>query len=360
MHANNNLHYQYLSTPTGFIDFVPAIGGDYSTFNGSSLDYAYSHSVLGKYDSLYNKDITSGYVSEVFSPIEGLNIMGGLRYENVNHKNGYLAGSNLDAYKQSAWSPKAGIVYQIIKDQFSIFGNYQNSFKSNGYYISDNRGNNSLSDPERANQFEGGFKANLLKGRINATVSYYDIQVKNTLIQTTEAVKDANGNVIPYMFVQSQAGKQASKGVELEVNAYLVKGFSVIGGIAYNDSKYVISDASTQGRRPATAGSPWLANFYASYQFLDGNLKGLGFGFGGNYANDNKIVNTFNTLNNKDNVFTLPKYLVLNANAFYDAKKFRIGVKVDNLTNQLYWIGNTTANPQTLINVLGTVTYKFK
>ncbi len=64
-------------------------------------------------------------------------------------------------------------------------------------------------------------------------------------------------------------------------------------------------------------------------------------------------------MTSKVETFSLPKYFVLNANAFYDAKKFRIGVKVDNFTNQHYWIGYTTGNPQKLINALGTVTYKF-
>jgi hypothetical protein len=55
---------------------------------------------------------------------------------------------------------------------------------------------------------------------------------------------------------------------------------------------------------------------------------------------DNKIVNT------AQGSFILPKYFVMNANAYYDTKKFRIGVKVDNFTNEHYWIGYTTANPR--------------
>ncbi|MBP3943756.1 TonB-dependent receptor [Sphingobacteriaceae bacterium WQ 2009] len=129
--------------------------------------------------------------------------------------------------------------------------------------------------------------------------------------------------------------------------------------MSYNDSKYIVSDPTTQGRRPATAGSPWLASLYASYQILDGNLKGLGFGLGGNYASANKELNSFDVASNTENIFVLPKYLVLNASAFYDTKKFRIGVKVDNFTNQHYWLGFTTANPQTLINAMGSLTYKF-
>ncbi|REC61126.1 hypothetical protein DRF65_17460 [Chryseobacterium pennae] len=134
----------------------------------------------------------------------------------------------------------------------------------------------------------------------------------------------------------------------------LIKEFSVIAGVSYNDMKYTEADETVIGRRPATASSPWLVNFNASYQFLDGKLKGLGFGVGGNYASNNKIVNSTTM-----GMFILPKYLVLNANAFYDTKKYRIGVKVDNFTNEHYWSGYTIANAQALANILGSFTYKF-
>lgn len=132
-----------------------------------------------------------------------------------------------------------------------------------------------LSDPEKANQWEGGFKANLLNGKINATVNYYNINVRNSLqiIDYTPAPE--------VRAIEQQMGKRNSKGVELEINAYLVKGFSLIAGVSYNDSKFTeTTDASVLGRRPNTASSPWLANFNASYQFSEGNLKGLGFGIG--------------------------------------------------------------------------------
>lgn len=327
---------------------VPANGGNYSDFNGTTLGALYNDPAnIGEYNVDGDTNTYSGYISNVFTPLSGLNIVLGLRYENNDFLGGKVWVNDTPAYNQSALTPKAGLVYQIIRDKFSVFGNYQNSFKSNGYYTTDLAGAIALSDPERANQFEGGFKANLINGKINATVSYYDIKVKNILLGTGQYT--AAGNA-----VQTQTGEIQSKGVELEVNAYLVKGFSLIGGLSYNDT----TDLST-GLRPSTAGSPWLGNFNASYQFVDGTLKGLGFGVGGNFANANKIYNQQNTATAKVETFTLPKYFVLNANAFYDAKKFRIGVKVDNFTNQHYWIGYTTGNPQKLINALGTVTYKF-
>ncbi len=339
--TTTRLHYYGLNSavyPNGFFDFIPAQGADYSNFNHNTLSAIYSDPKnVASTSNIGDLKTYSGYVSNVFTPLEGLNLVLGLRYENNDFLGGRIYTNDSAPYRQSAFSPKAGVVYQIVKDKVSVFGNYQNSFKSNGYYIIDKQANIALSDPEKANQFEGGFKGNLFNGRINATLSYYDIKVKNLLMDT--------GDYLPnFQSVQTQAGKTHSKGVELEINAYLVKGFSLIGGLAYNDTRDVQTNL-----RPATAGPYWLANFNASYQFLDGTLKGLGFGVGGNYASDNNVTGDF----------ILPKYFVMNANAFYDAKRFRVGVKVDNFTNQHYWTGYTTANPQKLINALGSVTYKF-
>lgn len=337
---------RFIYLAAGAFDTVPANGYDYSGFNGDAMGALYNDPAnLSNYDIDSDLNTFSGYVSNVFTPVAGLNVVLGLRYENNDFKGGKVWINETDPYNQSAWSPKAGLVYEIVKDKFSVFGNYQNSFKSNGYYTFNAAGETALSDPERANQFEGGFKTNLINGKINATVSYYDITAKNYLVTTGYF-----GNIA----IQNQTGEINSKGVELEVNAYLVKGFSLIAGLAYNDTK----DKST-GFRPSTAGSKWLANFNASYQFLDGSLKGLGFGVGGNYASDNKVLNQFNTTTNVQDTFTLNSFFVLNANAYYDTKKFRIGVKVDNFTNQHYWIGYSTANPQSLINALGSITYKF-
>ncbi|MGE8556007.1 MAG: TonB-dependent siderophore receptor [Chryseobacterium jejuense] len=362
MSITDRQNFVYLNNPNlwnpslpGYYDYVPLNGGDYSTFNSAMLDQAYATRPKGNYLIIEDKNIYSGYISNVFTPVSGLNIMTSVRYES-NESKGGMAGSPIAPYKQAAWSPKFGLVYEIIKDKFSVFGNYQNSFKSNGYYTTDISGSTALSDPERANQFEGGFKGNLFKGRVNATLSYYNIKVKNTLVATGQYTA-------AFQSIQTQAGELKSEGVELEVNAYLLKGLSLVGGVSYNDSKYLESDPATKGRRPGTAGSPWLASIYASYQILEGSLKGFGFGLGGNYANANAILNN-NILGANNNVtgrdvFILPSYLVLNASAFYDTKKFRIGVKVDNFTNQHYWVGFTTANPQTLINALGSITYKF-
>ncbi|SDI71217.1 TonB-dependent siderophore receptor [Chryseobacterium jejuense] len=333
-------------------------GFDYTNFNGSALQAQYN-AMAGKESPYLINGIQENYavyISNVLNITNNLNVLMALRVDNFSNKPGITdlvnpkEGQKLN---QTFFSPKLGVVYELIKDKISVFGNYQNSFKNLDYYT-DASGATATPVPEQANQMEGGIKTNLFNGKISSTFSYYNIKVKDVL-------RNAIGATDPRAKIQD--GTIVSRGVELEVNAYLVKGFTAIAGFSYNDSKYTQSDDTVLNRRPNTSGSPYLANLYASYQFLDGKLKGLGFGIGGNYASENKIVNNLNidkdAHTQKEEVFTLPSYVVLNASAYYDAGKFRIGVKVDNITNQHYWIGYTTANPQRLINAVGTLTYKF-
>jgi len=336
-------------------DWVSFTQGDYTDFNAGSLGAVYAEleqdpetfALYNTYPIIGVKHSYSGYISNVFTPVRGLNILAAIRYENKKQDKGQVGQAVTDSYSQDYWSPKFGLVYEIFPDKFSVFGNYQNSFKSNGYFISDVNGTVSLADPEIGNQIEGGIKASLINKRLNLSLSYYNIKVEQTLMNTGEFTTSG-------MSVQNQAGELESKGVEFELSAYLIKGFSLLAGVSYNDMKYIIADADVVNRRPSTASSPWLVNFDASYQFLDGSLKGLGFGIGGNYASDNKIVNSVSM-----GTFILPEYFVLNAHAFYDAPKYRVSLKVDNLTNEKYWNGYTTANAQIPLNVVGSLAFKF-
>jgi iron complex outermembrane receptor protein len=155
-------------------------------------------------------------------------------------------------------------------------------------------------------------------------------------------------------FPQIQDGEQSSKGIEAEVIANPVQGLNIVAGLSYNDSKYLKADSDVVNRRRGTASSPYAANWWISYRLPAGSLKGLGFGFGGNYAGDNKIINSKSV-----GVFTLPSYTVLNASVFYDHAKFRFAVKADNLTDKKYWIGYTTVNPQKLRSVVASISFKF-
>jgi iron complex outermembrane receptor protein len=58
-------------------------------------------------------------------------------------------------------------------------------------------------------------------------------------------------------------------------------------------------------------------------------------------------------------IFTLPSYTLLNGTVFYEARKFRLGVKIDNATNELYFVGQGTLTPQMPRSFSANVTIKF-
>ncbi len=331
-------------------DVIPKTGTipTYSSFNRDNLNAVLQEgSTVWTWPYEYKTNTYSAYVSDVVNITEHVIAMAALRVDRFDNKGSFneASGKYTGAYKQTAFAPKFGLVYQPVKDQVSVFANYQNGFTNkNGI---DYKGD--TFKPELANQLEGGVKLNVFGGKLSTTISYYNIKVKDVVrAYTGDNSNPSNPNP------QIQDGTQESKGFEAEVIAAPLQGLNLVAGFSYNDSKLVKADDDVQGRRPATAMSPYAANCWLSYRLPQGALKGLGFGFGGNYASDNKILNSV-----YNGEFILPAYTVMNAAAFFDHPKFRAGLKVDNLTNKKYWIGYTTMNPQKLRSVTASVSFKF-
>jgi iron complex outermembrane receptor protein len=321
------------------------LGADaYRGFTGTAVAAAYATTPPAHYLVTTKSNTYSAFVSDVLNLTEQLSVLAALRVDHFDNKGG-IYYSPVEAYSQTAFSPKFGVVYQPVKDRVALFANYQNSFTNLGSFVAPGGTTAIIAKPERANQWETGVKLDAAGGRVSATVSYYDIRVANRLRPAPTAANPS---------AQLQDANQWSRGAELNLTANPVRGLNIVGGFAYNYSVYVKSDDDVNGRRPNTASSPYLANAWVSYRQPEGPLQGLGLGFGGNYASDNKIVNSVAL-----GVFTLPSYTVLNASAFYDQPKYRLSVKVDNLTDKHYWIGYTTMSPQKLRSIIGSVAYKF-
>jgi iron complex outermembrane receptor protein len=322
---------------------MPAInfrhpGAAYNNFNASKVDSAAARS--NTVWSIYQTNVyTYGvYVSDVINLTRQLNIMLSLRGDRfVNKGTIYPAlDSVAGAFTQNALSPKLGIVYEIVPDAVSVFANYMNGFSNTG-----GTDFNGVSfKPQQANQWEGGMKFDVLNHRINSTISYYHIDVANT----TRDDPNHPGYSI-------QDGTQLSRGVEAEVIANPFTGFNIVAGYSFNDSKYTQSNKTVLGLRPATAGPANLANLWMSYKFVTGKVKGLGLGVGGNYGSASFQTNTATF------AFHIPSYTILDATIFYDQPKYRIGVKVNNLTNEKYW--SFRLAPQDPINVSADLTFKF-
>jgi len=335
----------------GTLDTIKSHGDipTYRDFNRAALANLYETKGVS---FIYPVDVVtntySTYVSDVANLTDNLLVMAALRVDHFVNKGNYdvTTGKTSGGFNQTALSPKFGIVYQPVKDMVALFANYQSGFTNKTG--TDYKGKTFR--PENAYQAEAGVKLDLFGGKLTSTVSVYDIRVRDIVRAYVPAVPDPSLPTFP----QIQDGTQRSKGIEAEVVANPIPGLNIVAGFSYNDSKYLKADSDVVDRRPGTASSPYTANWWVSYRLPGGSLKGLGAGFGGNYASDNKVINSKSI-----GVFTLPSYAVLNASVFYDYAKFRFAVKADNLTDKKYWIGYSSINPQKLRSVVASISFKF-
>jgi TonB-dependent siderophore receptor len=274
-----------------------------------------------------NRDLrtTSAYASDVINFTDELIAMASVRYD---HNEDRITKQN-----QNFFSPKMGLIYQVVKDKVSLFGNYMNGFTNTG--AGEVPGGAIVEfKPEQANQLEGGVKVELLGGKLNGTLSYYDIKVK-------DKVRYENG-------FQIQDGTQSSKGFEADLIANPFRGFHVIMGYGYNESKY--TSGAVEGKTPYGAPAN-VANLWISYKILDGKIRGVGFGFGGNTQSDSYA--------NDANNFTVNGYTVMDATVFYEKPKFRIGLKLNNIANKEYWTNDYWSTMMPTRQLVANLTLKF-
>lgn len=298
----------------------------------------------------------SAYVSDVFNITPQLTAMASLRFDyfdtrpSVNHNTGVKSGQ----YDQKALSPKFGLNYQLLDERLSVFVNYMNGFRN----VAPVTGNQAAGypvnlKPQQANQYEAGIKTDLFNHKLTLTASYYNIEVDK--ITRSISVDDPNSEDPAQMLnVTIQDGTQRSRGVEVDLVANPLPGLNIVAGYAYNDSKILNAAPATKGRRPNTAGPASMANAWISYTFRSGKLQGFGAGVGGNMAGENIITSTLATGD-----FILPSYTVVNATLFYNASKFRLALKADNIADKEYFSGWTTVEKQMPRRCSASVAFRF-
>jgi len=350
--VNNGLGYVWIRnvTPQGDVNYVEPYTGEELPevyLSRASIDNLLAATPVNNTRSMNNA--YSVYVSDVLNITPALTVLASLRADLFDSKADITTSE--DDFDQLALSPKFGLVYQPVTDKVSIFANYQNAFNNTGpMTVADPDGSNSRLksfEPEQANQWEVGVKTNLFKDRLFATASYYDIRITNRVIGDVS-------NFYNYI----QGGKVGSKGFELDVTANLFAGFSMIAGFSHNETKNLEGMAgdfyAEAGRVPGGQGPQDQVNFWATYKISSGRFENLGFGLGGNYASEYRVAD-----NSVVGVFDLPSYTLLNASVFYSPDKFRFSVNVNNLTDQEYYIGYWSVNPQKPRSFVISMSYKF-
>ncbi|MGE8553236.1 MAG: TonB-dependent siderophore receptor [Chryseobacterium jejuense] len=297
-----------------------------------------------------SSNIYGAYLSDALYITDRLITLLSLRLDHYESKGQLNLNDNkrLGDFSQTALSPKLGVVYQIFKDRLSVYGNYMNSFSYTPPVNQELPDYSGDLKPQKANQWEVGFKGNLFKNRLNFTVGYYDILVDN---MSRDITVTQNGK--PYR-ITIQDGEQRSKGVEVEIIANPVQGLNIMTGYTYNDSKSITEDPEFDGRRPGSAGPASVFNSWVSYTLQSGSLQGLGLGFGVNRVGHQLSENKKTT-----GKFTFPAYTLINASISLEKERYRIGFKMNNLGNVQYFAGQGVIVAQMPRNFVAEVSLKF-
>lgn len=322
----------------------------YGLFNRQLVDARIAASTAAQTKNSTNSYTYGAYISDVVNITPTTLAMLSVRFDKFDNKGttNNNTGVTTGAYEQTTISPKFGLVQQIIKDKMAVFANYMNGFRNVAPVTQPLPELDGTFKPQQANQIEAGVKLDALNHKLSVTASYYNILVSN---MTRPATITKDDSVYNYTI---QDGTQRSSGLELDVMASPLPGLNIMLGYGYNDSKMEKADQYVEGRRPVTACPEHMANFWISYTMLKGAVKGLGIGIGGNYASENIITNDLRT-----GTFTLPSYTVLNGTIFYDTKKYRLTLKLDNITDETYYLGWTTVERQMPRRLSASVAFKF-
>lgn len=162
-----------------------------------------------------------------------------------------------------AFSPRLGLLYKLSSTA-SMYASYARSFGTSNGPDADGK----PIPPQKGTQFELGFKATLLDGRVNTSASLFD------LTKTNIAEYD------PVDFLPHIVGEARSRGLEFDLAGQVTKNVSLIGSYTW-DRAVITKDpvSGTEGKRfPGAA--PQFASIWAKYDSAPGAPQGWAAGSG--------------------------------------------------------------------------------
>lgn len=239
-------------------------------------------------------------------------------------KNGGLADYDIGKGKGGI-TPQAGVLFKLTP-ALGVFGTYSESIEANTAIDAD--GN--ASEPVESQSLDFGLKAELMDGRLTATLAYYDIKRQNLAYADTDK-QIATGRSPYFIFGNSEA----SKGLELETNWAPNDNYNLIAGWSRTtEAETTKSNNPTfVGRR--FGGAPENTyNLWNRYNFTTGSLKNFSLGVGLQH-NDGCTLSQDPTI-----VVWIPAFTSYNAMASYKFKfghrDIRAQLNVKNLTDKRY------------------------
>ncbi|MEG3168020.1 TonB-dependent siderophore receptor [Sphingomonas sp. LB3N6] len=260
----------------------------------------------------------SAYLQDQIAIGDRFDLLAGIRFDHARQSD---LGTTQYASDDKAWSPRVGIVWKPVPT-LSLFADYTRSFQS--------KPEPTLTGepvpPESGEQYEAGLKANAFGKRLSATLAFYRLTRNNV---TQQDPNNVGFNI--------NAGRQRSRGVELDVAGSFTSSLKVIANGTYTDAKVIESTDYATGN--SLIGVPkWSGSLWLTFEPDHGTLQGFGIGSGIYAASDRQ--------GDLENSFSLGGYTRLDASAWYSmSRTIRLTLNVKNL-NDDHYIESTVSRAQ--------------
>lgn len=219
--------------------------------------------------------------------------------------------------EKSRFVPYLGVTYDLDPNN-SLYASYTSIFKYNT-----NPGKNGQPLPATlGNNYEVGWKGEWYNGDLNANVALFQIDQKNTAINSRQRLTDGtNRFYFEPMTLQS-------RGLDAEISGKLTDQWQMFAGYTYNTRKYTETIGSTRKGSDFNKQTPkHMLRLYTSYRLPGAAEKwtvGLGMSTQSGTSSGWDVKNGGHTL--------------WNANVQYKpTQDLSVGVAVNNLTDKRYY-----------------------
>ncbi len=378
---------------TGFLHHQLLVGSDVVRIETESNTFKFENGKLGarydtlnilnmeQYDSRTRTDIPAratvelttspsyrfgAYAQDLITLSDKFKVLAGLRwsYQNVYRTDIFnydtqqeRKGVNADKADR-AFSPKAALIFQPVQNM-SFYASYANNFTVNsGTDI-----NNQQLDPSIVDQFEVGYKNQLLNGKLTTSLSVYRY-INSNLAQQAQFRADGTSNMDPN--VKELTGETTSDGFDIDINGHFSQNFYVMVGYGYNYHRYTntsgLKGSQVEGERLIN-NPAHTANASAFYTFDKSILRGVKVGISAFYTGDRNggLNNTVEQSPAYNRLIPLSGFTTIDLSAGYTYHKFSLLAKLSNITNELNYVVHDrySINPIAPRQFMATVGYKF-
>ncbi|GAB3535955.1 hypothetical protein GCM10027443_25630 [Pontibacter brevis] len=308
-------------------------------------------------DYINNVYHTTGlYVQDQLDITKRLGLLLGLRYEMFRDERDY--GDGEEKIAQDVLLPRAGLTYSLL-DNLNYFASYSQGFRPvNPQYIKypERYGRSEPFRNESSYQVETGLKEEFCQKALFATLSFYQIEKRNTLVNTFQLTEEGNP-------IYRQNGRTRSQGAELELTGNILPNFNLNANYAFNHTEVLHSDLPAENGIMAANAPRYSAGLWAKYTFTIPALRGVGLAVGGNYVGERRMETLVSAVNTGELIWDYwPSYTVANAALFYNVNKFKFSFNLNNVLNERYFVGGYDyfrASPGAPLNFMTTVAYTF-